>query len=741
MALVLPAAEYTRLPKYDSDEEAIKTFLQTFEVRSKSRSHGEKKYVNMITEVKQLKRSIVEVCLTDIANSDQSNLVPNIISNTMRYTELFEDAVDEILPTINVTVEPTVGADLFNQHRAEVAAAQSAEEQESFESRQVRKELARRYNIVFTPDTVNDYHEYSIREVDSQKMGKYVTIKGIVTRVGEMLPMLRVATYVCRTCGYENYQRITKRSFTPLKTCTSPMCRKNHDHGDLVLNLRSCKWVKYQEVVLQEISDQIPTGHIPRVLNVQLRGSIAQSCVPGDVVSISGCYLPTPYTGLQALRAGLITDTFFFVHHVFHHNTAENVVTSEQSIARAVKKLSRQDDVYERLAESLAPEIYGHSDIKKALLLQLISGVTRTTSDGMKIRGEINILLMGDPGVAKSQLLKYISNVAPRGVYTTGKGSSSVGLTAGVLRDPETNELKVEGGALILADNGICCIDEFDKMNDMDRTSIHEVMEQQTISISKAGIQTTLNARVSLLCAANPLYGRYNVRKTPGENINLPTALLSRFDLIFLILDRPDQDLDRELAEHIAYVHKNGHSMEESTTQIIPLDVIRGYIAEAQKYNPMIPDDLISYIADTYVNSRQIDFKAAKKNDELFAMTARQLLSTLRLAQAHAKLHFRDMVTADDVEEALRLVYMSKASVVEADDIKGKPEDVLSSIFAIIREYCVAKEHTSIEVDEIQRYVARKGYSAMQFEQCLQHYQQLNIWTLSANDTKLTFVI
>ena len=178
----------------------------------------------MITEVKQLKRSIVEVCLTDIANSDQSNLVPNIISNTMRYTELFEDDVDEILPTINVTVEPTAGADLFNvgvlasyhfqQHRAEVAAAQSAEEQESFESRQVRKELARRYNIVFTPDTVNDYHEYSIREVDSQKMGKYVTIKGIVTRVGEMLPMLRVATYVCRTCGYENYQRVMTKDVT-----------------------------------------------------------------------------------------------------------------------------------------------------------------------------------------------------------------------------------------------------------------------------------------------------------------------------------------------------------------------------------------------------------------------------------------------------------------------------------------------------------------------------------------------
>ena len=258
-------------------------------------------------------------------------------------------------------------------------------------------------------------------------------------------------------------------------------------------------------------------------------------------------------------------------------------------IERIQTERNQNTSMYDSLARSLCPEIFGHDDVKKALLLLMMGGVTKEMSDGMKIRGNINVLLMGDPGVAKSQMLKHIASVAPRGVYTTGKGSSGVGLTAAILRDPLTNEFVLEAGALVLADMGICCIDEFDKMTESDRTNIHEVMEQQTVSIAKAGIATSLNARTSILAAANPLYGRYRKDKKAHENINLPAALLSRFDLIFLMLDKADEEADKQLAKHVAFVHKTSHHPRQEEFEPYDQEFIRSYVSEALKYDPVIP--------------------------------------------------------------------------------------------------------------------------------------------------------
>lgn len=316
-----------------------------------------------------------------------------------------------------------------------------------------------------------------------------------------------------------------------------------------------------------------------------------------------------------------------------------------------------QEDLYTSLASSIAPEIYGQLDIKKALLLLLVGGVNKRP-DGMKIRGNINICLMGDPGVAKSQLLGYITRLAVRSQYTTGRGSSGVGLTAAVLKDPLTGEMILEGGALVLADNGVCCIDEFDKMADDDRVAIHEVMEQQTISIAKAGILTTLNARVSILAAANPAYGRYNPRRTIEQNIQLPAALLSRFDLLWLIQDKPDRVNDLRLAKHITFVHSHG-KQPPNRIKAMDMNLMRRYILLCKRKEPTISAELTEYIVGAYVELR----REARNNKDITFTSARNLLGILRLSTALARLRLSDVVDNNDVTEALRLLAMSKDSL------------------------------------------------------------------------------
>lgn len=287
---------------------------------------------------------------------------------------------------------------------------------------------------------------------------------------------------------------------------------------------------------------------------------------------------------------------------------------------------------------------------------------------------------------------------------------------------------------------GICCIDEFDKMDDSDRTAIHEVMEQQTVSIAKAGITTTLNARTAILAAANPLYGRYNKKKTVAENVNLPAALLSRFDLLFLILDKHDRDMDIALARHITYVHQHN---EHPPLSFNPLDgeFIRAYVDRAKKMEPFIPRELTSYIVENYVNMRENDKRVAHENGEKTLMTARQLLSILRMSQALARLRFSPMVESHDVEEAIRLVDASKSSLTSDDDASGAPrEDVTSRIYSIIRDYAANHGLTTINYSDIEPLVLKRGFRTEQLTACIQEYEELNVWVLSSNKAKLSFV-
>lgn len=405
-----------------------------------------------------------------------------------------------------------------------------------------------------------------------------------------------------------------------------------------------------------------------------------------------------------------------------------------------------------RLSQSICPEIFGHEEVKMALLLLMVGGVTKQMNDGMKIRGNVNTLLMGDPGVAKSQLLKHIANFSPRGIYTTGKGSSGVGLTAAVIRDAVTGELVLEGGALVLADTGICCIDEFDKMDDRDRTNIHEVMEQQTVSIAKAGITTSLNARTSILAAANPVYGRYDDRKRPDENIDLPKALLSRFDLIFLLLDKANQEKDEQLATHVASVHRNlvAPGRENADHQTIDADIMRAFISHAQSFAPTIPSSLHNYIVSKYVEKRK--FQGESMSDQSYMyVTPRTLLGIIRLSQALAKLNFRSIVTMNDVDESLKLMDFSFRSLRRLstnpterreNTRQEREQDSQSEIIKYVREI-VQSDKAPIATNEIFKRIQKRNinidFDFEDFKKVIDHFQSLQVLYVN-EDEEVMFI-
>jgi replicative DNA helicase Mcm len=525
----------------------------------------------------------------------------------------------------------------------------------------------------------------SLRQINSEIISKMTSVSGMVVRSSEVKPLAKEVTYKCLDKHISKFTLLDGMSLNASVKCQTPNCK----HTSLAIIPEASRFIDFQILRLQELPEDLPPGQLPHYVNVSIKQDLVDYARPGDRIVLTGIVrieqerisgVSKSESALYRLRMDGNNVEFIGGKGIKSSRRTEREEISPDE-EKLVKSLAKNPDIYDRLIASFAPHIKGHALFKEAILLLIVGSTQRVLTDGTKIRGDINVFLVGDPGTAKSEMLKFCARIAPRGLYTSGRGSTAAGLTAAVVRDA-SGIFMLEAGAVVLGDQGLVCIDEFDKMRPEDRSALHEVMEQQSASIAKGGIVATLNARTSILAAANPMFGKYDIFKNIYENVNLPIPLLTRFDLVFIVRDIPSQEKDRKIAQHI--ISQHGFSGTD-TTSLIDIDILTKYLSYAKRGDPALTKEAENLIMEFYLKMRNI---SGEDKENMITITPRQLEGLIRLATARARLLLKNQVEGEDADRAIYLFNeMLKNSGTDVNTgkvdigvLQGRPKSEVSKL-------------------------------------------------------------